>query len=355
MFFGWLAFSVGGALTAPGTDSTTARLAEWGRGHWLGWVVNALEQAQYSASKPTTGGSVAGGVPAVGTPGGSSSSPTTHRRRTAASPAPIKPLAASNLAREGQWQNLFMVHGITAARVAFLRPDTSHTSYLVSVIWMDPNLVKFKLFQGYTVPGKPMVAPDELKGADKTNVLATFNSGFQMFDARGGYWQNGRTVKPLQAGAASMVLSKDGRLQLKTWPGGTPGPNTAAVRQNLQLLIAKGKISPLVGSPNTKVWGQTIGNRNFVWRTGIGVRQDGSVVFVVGPAMDVQTLAEVLQHAGAVNAMELDINPEWTNYLTYTHPAPGRIVPRRLGVDTMPSVQRYLQPSSRDFVGVFGR
>lgn len=220
---------------------------------------------------------------------------------------------------------------------------------------MDPHLVKFTLFQGYKVPGRPMVAPDQLKGADLNNVLATFNSGFQMFDANGGYWQNGTSIKPLVKGGASMVLSKDGHLQVESWPGGHPTPSTAAVRQNLSLMVENGKISPLVGNPSRSVWGKTVGNKSFVWRTGIGVRKDGSIVFVVGPAMDVQTLANVLQHAGAVNAMELDINPEWTNYLTYTHPAPGKAVPHRLGVDTLASLVRYLQPSSRDFVGVFGR
>ncbi len=350
----WLAFSVGSALAAPGTDSTAARLAEWARTHHLGFVVNSLEQAQYAVNKPATGGTVHGGIPTLGTAGSSKSAPSTHRK-TAAPPAPITPLAPSNLAREGQWQNLYSVNGTTAARVALLRPDTVHTSYLVNVVWMDPHLVSFKLFQGYKVPGGKTVAPNQLSGPDRSNVLATFNSGFQMFDAHGGYWQNGTTITPLVKGGASMVLSKDGHLSVGAWPGGQPSSTTAAVRQNLQLLIHHGQISPLVKSTTTNVWGKTVGNANFVWRSGIGVRADGSVVFVLGPAMDVQTLANVLQHAGAVNAMELDINPEWTNYLTYTHPAPGTAVPHRLGVDTLTSLARYLQPSTRDFVGVFRR
>lgn len=355
VFFAWLSFSVGGALTAPGTDSTAARLAEWARVHHLGWVVNTLEQAQYAVNKPKTGGTVAGGVPTLGAVSGPGSAPITSRQHIDAPPAPIKPLAPSQLAREGQWQNLFTVNGTVAARVALLRPDTVHTSYLVNVIWMDPHLVSFKLFQGYKVPGNPMVAPDQLKGADLANVLATFNSGFQMFDAGGGYWQNGKTVVPLRQGAASMVLGKNGQLSVEAWPGGSPGPGVAAVRQNLRLLIKGGHISSLVSSAGTTAWGKTVGNKNFVWRTGIGVRKDGSIVFVVGPAMDVQTLANVLEHADAVNAMELDINPEWTNYLTYTHPGGDKVVPHRLGVDSMPSLVRYLQPSTRDFVGVFGR
>ncbi|MDQ2852155.1 MAG: phosphodiester glycosidase family protein [Actinomycetota bacterium] len=355
LFAGWLAFSVGGALTAPGTDSTAARLAEWARTHHLGFVVTSLEQAQYAMNKPSTGGTVAGGIPTIGPASGPKTTPSSRRQKIAAPPAPIKPLAPSSLAREGQWQNLYSVKGGTAARVALLRPDTVHTSYLVNVVWMDPHLVKFKLLQGYQVPGGKQVAPNKLAGADLNNVLATFNSGFQMVDANGGYWQNGTTIKPLVKGAASMTMTKDGHLSVGAWPGGAPGKYVAAVRQNLRLMVQGGKISPLVTNPSRSVWGKTVGNASFVWRSGIGVRKDGTVVFVLGPAMDVQTLANVLQHAGAINAMELDINPDWTNYLTYTHPVAGKAVPQRLGNDSRPSLVRYLSPSTRDFVGVFGR
>ena len=351
---GWLALSIGGALTAPGTDSTTARLAEWARTHHLGFVVTSLERAQYAMNKPSTGGTVAGGVPTIAPAGGSTTSPG-RAQRVAAAPAAITPLAPSSLAREGQWQDLYSVRGSTAARVALLRPDTVHTSYLVNVVWMDPHLVKFKLFQGYQVPGGKRVASDKLAGTDVDTVLATFNSGFQMVDANGGYWQNGTTIAPLVKGAASMTMTKDGHLNVGAWPGGTPGRNVASVRQNLRLMVQDGTISPLVANPSRSVWGKTVGDASFVWRSGIGVRADGTVVFVLGPAMDVQTLANVLQHAGAVNAMELDINPDWTNYLTYTHPTGGRALPQRLGTDHLPSLVRYLHPSTRDFVGVFGR
>jgi NAD(P)-dependent dehydrogenase (short-subunit alcohol dehydrogenase family) len=45
--------------------------------------------------------------------------------------------------------------------------------------------------------------------------------------------------------------------------------------------------------------------------------------------MNIATLADVLQDAGAVNAMQLDINPDWTNYITYSHPSPGNADPER--------------------------
>jgi len=43
--------SVASALSAPGTDSLAARVAEWGRGHGLSGVIDALERTTYHAPK----------------------------------------------------------------------------------------------------------------------------------------------------------------------------------------------------------------------------------------------------------------------------------------------------------------
>lgn len=351
--------SVAPALMAPGTDSVAARLAEWGRDHGLGWAVTALEEVQYAKNQPVIGGSVAGGLPTVGTnptvQSSASATPSAGPATTAA-PGILAPLVSTPLAGEGVWRNLYSVNGMPAARVTSLRPDSQHTSYYVQVVWMDPTLVSFRLHPGYKVPG-PAITPDnQLSPAELNSVLATFNSGFLMKDARGGYWQNGRSIVALRTGAASMVLTTDGHVMLEAWPGGTPAPGIAAVRQNLDMVIENGVVSPAVTQASASVWGKTIGNAAYVWRSGIGIRADGSVVFVVGPAMNIASLAGVLHDAGAVNAMQLDINPDWTNYITYTHPSPGTATPSVLPPpNSSVRANRYLQPSSRDFVAVLPR
>jgi hypothetical protein len=87
----------------------------------------------------------------------------------------------------------------------------------------------------------------------------------------------------------------------------------------------------------------------------LGIRKDGSLVFVVGASMSVKTLANIAHDAGAVRAMELDINQDWTNFITYTHPSKEVAVPQMLTKDAQANPYRYLQPSSRDFVAVHAR
>jgi len=174
-------------------------------------------------------------------------------------------------------------------------------------------------------------------------------------DANGGYWQDGQSAAPLRRGAASMVLYKDGHVDVVNWQAAAPGPDVAAVRQNLGLLVENGTISPEVNSTTTSTWGKTVGNHTFVWRSALGIRKDGSLVFVVGASMSVKTLANIAHDAGAVRAMELDINQDWTNFITYTHPSKEVAVPQMLTKDAQANPYRYLQPSSRDFVAVHAR
>ena len=348
----WLAWSIGGALTAPGTDTTAARLAEWGRFHGLGWAVTYLEQLQYKASPPKVGGNVTGGIPQIATSHPAASAPP-RPATYLPSPERIPSQAHPALSGEGSWQSMLSLHGQPAIQAAFLRPDAEHTSYLVGVVWINQKLVKMELHPGFKVPGTAGLSQgSEVPRSERDRLLATFNSGFTMRDANGGYWQDGKEVVPLRRGAASMVLYKDGHMDVARWGAARPGPNVAAVRQNLDLLVDRGVVSPDVDTTTKSTWGFTIGNRTYVWRSAVGVRKDGSLVFVAGASMSVRTLANIVHDAGAVRAMELDINPDWTNFMTYTHPRKGEAVPRMLSKDMQPNPFRYLQPSSRDFIAV---
>jgi hypothetical protein len=98
----------------------------------------------------------------------------------------------------------------------------------------------------------------------------------------------------------------------------------------------------------------TIKNAHFVWRSGIGITADGNIVYAMGPALSVPTLAELLQRAGAVRGMELDINPEWVSYMTYDTKDPTHPVSTKL-LDFARTEKRYFSTEERDFVAVYSR
>ena len=270
-----------------------------------------------------------------------------------APPDPIRPQTLPALRGEGLWQPLASVHGQPTNRAAFLRPDGQFTSSRVGVAWINQKLVTMVLHPGDTTPGgSGWSQPSDVPRSQRDGLLATFNSGFLMSAAQGGYWQNGTTAVPLSRGSASMVFYRDGHVDVVRWSGASPGRNVAAVRQNLTLLVDRGRVTPEVDSAS---WGATLGGGAYVWRSGCGIRKDGAFVFAVGPSLSARTLANILRDAGAVRAMELDINPAWTNFMTYTHPRKGVAEPHMLTSDEQPNPYRYLEPSSRDFVAVLAR
>ena len=105
-------------------------------------------------------------------------------------------------------------------------------------------------------------------------------------------------------------------------------------------------------NPNSPQWGYTLGGLTRVWRSGVGIDARGNLIYVVADGQTVITLAKILQHAGAVRAMEFDINPEWHTLITYTHGANG-LVPTTVGPNPMQPPTRYLVPDDRDFFAVY--
>lgn len=117
-------------------------------------------------------------------------------------------------------------------------------------------------------------------------------------------------------------------------------------------MVDHGALTPEVNDPTTNAWGKTVGNAAYVWRSAIGTRPDGSVLFAIGPAMNIQTLAQVMKAGGADEAMQLDINKDRTSFITYGRPG---ATPSTLTADEFAPANRYLEPSSRDFVDVVPR
>jgi hypothetical protein len=98
---------------------------------------------------------------------------------------------------------------------------------------------------------------------------------------------------------------------------------------------------------------RTLGNQAYVPRTAIGQRADGSLVFVNSPATSVCSIGHLLQAAGVVRGMELDINPEWSIGFYYTHEngaAGAQVVGHATRLNQGKSENWYFSTQSRDFL-----
>jgi hypothetical protein len=186
-------------------------------------------------------------------------------------------------------------------------------------------------------------------------LLATFNGGFTHDDGDNGSTDNGSVNEPLKAGNATLIGYRDGRIAIVNWTGeANAGTNVAWARQSLAPIVWNGRLNPLLNTdPNSPQWGYTLGGVTRVWRTGVGVDRHANLIYAVANDQTVITIAKILQHAGAVRAMEFDINPEWHTLITYSHQQ--RLDPKMVEPQPMQPATRYLVPDDRDFVAIYRR
>ncbi len=275
-----------------------------------------------------------------------------------AAPAPIAPFASPAIPGEGDWSPAGRpVDGISSVYETTLRPDAVHTSYVVGVAWMDSDLLKATLYSGSQIPGGgPFTHTAPIPPSAATGLVAAFNAGFLMSNANGGYYTDGRIVLPLRTGSASFVVYANGTSTVGEWGRDvTMTPDVVSVRQNLDLLVDGGRPVPGLNATDSSQWGYTLGNQIYVWRSGLGVTADGALVYVGGPGLNITDLAEILAKAGAVRAMELDINTDWVNLATYQPPTPTGPATPANGTDLLSTMVgtpgRYFESYwDRDFI-----
>jgi hypothetical protein len=192
----------------------------------------------------------------------------------------------------------------------------------------------------------------EIPFSQRWRLLATFNGGFIYSDGLNGDGLNGATNEPFKDGNATVVAYKNGNVNVIDWRYGSQlQPNMAWARQSLPLIVMNGHRNPALDLSTD--WGYTLGNAVRVWRTGLGVDKKGNLIYVAASDQTVLSLADILVHAGAVRAMELDINPEWYTIITYRHN--HGLQPKQFAYNYQQSDSRYLSPDDRDFFAIYRR
>ncbi len=269
-------------------------------------------------------------------------------------PPNIRPVFAHPLQGEGVWKPSGpSIQGGPPVLVTVFRTDPAYPRILAFAAWFDRARTAVAFYPGrYEPPKADVRGPMMVPYGQRWRLLATFNSGFTYAYGGNGSAVNGRVNEPFRVGNATLVGYKDGRLAIVRWQGGSKlGRNVAWARQSLPPIVWNGKVNPNLDT--SLRWGEGLGGAVRVWRTGVGLDRRGNLIFVAADAQTVMSFAKVLQHAGAVRAMQFDINPFWHTLITYTHH--GGLHPRMVEPQPNHSANRYLVPDDRDFFAVYRR
>jgi hypothetical protein len=228
--------------------------------------------------------------------------------------------------------------------VTVLRFHAGLVHYALHVGWLDPP-------GGAAVPAgaRPVIGPGQ-----HAKLLAAFNGGFLMGAGCipcgvGGMEVAGHLFVPLVTGMTSLVLDRHGAASMGLWGDGFPpaGAVVYSVRQCLPPLVSGGRASPNAG--DVSAWGAVLGGGELTARSAVGIDADGDLLYAGSMSALPSDMARALVRAGAVTAMQFDINPEWVQADTASFP--GGPLSAAVPGQNRPAGQ-YLTGWTRDYVTV---
>ncbi len=337
-----------GAIERPRNIGLGVASVEWLRSHGGNALVSEVENEYYTLTAPSKGGPALTSLPQVGVSSSGSGSGAADPYR----PPRIEPLIHPALKGEGVWH----AASATAGReppvlLTTFRSDPEYPQFVAGVAWIDSRRTHLAYVPGLAEPPEiPHRGPAEVPPKLRGRVVATFNGGFPLETSNAGLIYRGETVAPMVNGIATLVEYRDGRIDIVSWHSGeSPVPHVWFAKQNLPPIVYEGRLNPnLSDGPE---WGATVNNAVRVWRSGLGIDRRGNLIYAAANYQTVGSLAEILKRAGAVRALELDINEDWTSFISYRYP--GAVEPSNLLPEMFRPDSRYLTPDERDFFAVY--
>ena len=253
---------------------------------------------------------------------------------------------------EGKWQAVMRVRTKPIVYATSIRPLWCFGSVVATMATFDPNRVRTAMFNGTEMPGgKGWKNGSKIRGTALRSLIASFNGGFRFEHEPGGYVTEGKTVRKLRKGYATLAISKDGISTVGIWGDTiTDDDSWATLRQNLPPLVHNGE-SVYANYPKVD-WGNDFGNKVYNFRSAICLRTDGLMMFVAVGKVNIGMLADTLLVLGCKTGMELDINGQWPYFSVYSDFGKatrwGEIIDNRMG-----DPNRHLNGSTKDFFALF--
>ena len=283
---------------------------------------------------------------------GAMTTTTTTTTTIPAKPADLSSQLIPALPGEGEWQAVMRVRTKPIVYATSIRPLWCFGSVVATMATFDPTRVRTAMFNGTEMPGgKGWKNGSKIRGSALRSLIASFNGGFRFEHQPGGYVTEGKTVRKMRKGYATLAISKDGVSTIGIWGDTiTDDGSWASLRQNLPPLVHNGE-SVYANYPKVD-WGNDFGNKVYNFRSASCLRTDGLMMFVAVGKVNIGMLADTLVVLGCKTGMELDINGEWPYFAVYSDFGKptrwGKIIDNRMG-----DPNRHLNGSTKDFFALF--
>jgi hypothetical protein len=305
----------------------------------------------------------------------------------------IPPLYSEpKLAGEGIWQGTGMPAGDKDPPLIYrtlYRPSAKFPNSIVYMLLFNLKRVSVRLYAGSNEPGASE-CDSKVERFEQPFLLAITNALWQSrHTIRGGLICRGKVLKKMVNGIATLILFKDGSVDIREWNDRIPVSLVRDARQLKHLIVKDGKVvtsirrggkdvdaeiglgfllnednpilRPQSKNPQEKKRILNI-NRGPLWfiamRSAFGIREDGNLVYALGHHISTRDLAKALALAGCVRAIHGDANPGSCVGILYYANEDGTVVSktRLYPQQSRSTLTRYVDRSyPKDFVAYFRR
>jgi hypothetical protein len=249
-------------------------------------------------------------------------------------PADVGPLLAGVAApADGVWVPVELPEHPSDSPILYktlIHPDARRPWSEVYVVAMDLRRVQLHLAAGTEEPkgetpqARAYVRTGLIPDAYRDEFVAAFNGGFKAEHGHYGMSVDGVTLLAPRPDACTVVEYADGALRIGTWKT-LPAVDMTWWRQAPPCLVEGGKLNPGLAVESNISWGAALGGETVVRRSALGLDAARSVLYMsVSNATTARAIAIAMQHVGAADVAQLDINWSYPRFVLFRRTASAR-------------------------------
>ena len=286
----------------------------------------------------------------------------------------IKPLYTSpGMPGEGVWESSGSPRdplGRPIVYKTFYRPSVDFPNAMVFMMVVDMSKAFMQYYVGKHEPAASQ-ALSEVEQELRPRILAITNALWMQRHSKGaGAIFRGKAVYPMVDGMATLIVYKDGSVDIREWSPEIPLKAVRDARQLQHLIVKNGMVVQSIVRGGRKEdaeiglgfllggGGKNLDGQHFWFvahRSAFGIRKDGNLVFAIGHHIGSKDMAKALVLAGCERGMHADANPDNIVGNLYIRDSFGNLVTKqKLSPEQSKyTLNRYEDGYTKDFFAFF--
>ena len=233
----------------------------------------------------------------------------------------LYPATAS--AEDGTWQAVSARVGESGAMYrTIVHPDSERVYAELFVFALDLSKLSVHAVAGSVEPksAQPSLAarPGVVPESDRGQLVAAFNGGFKAEHGQFGMMVDGTELLAAKPQSCTFAATSDGSLRIAPWTNLVGTESLSWWRQTPGCMLQDGVLHPGLRTADSRNWGATLEGKTVIRRSAVGLSADARTLFVgISNATTARALALGMQHVGARDVAQLDVNFSFPRFLLY--------------------------------------